>query len=410
MATATKETAFEFLTANFSVGGKTRRVTFNGRNYIVAPMTLLKQGVLKGNKGPLYYPNEEITKNYHAWNNMPIVVNHPEDANGNALSARSPAILEQYQIGFVFNTRFEGKLIAEGWFDIEKTKQVDPRIMAAIEAGKPMELSTGLFTQNQEQQGDYNGKEYVGVARNYVPDHLAILPDQPGACSIKDGCGLNINAENEEEVRSWFEKFMEFIGNEDGNGEQTGPETKKKCDCEDKNNCKCDKMKKGKMAKKKLVKNVLWVPTKNNVLWNAGNCGIGSGGFQPGNKCAAGGSSSDGITSMARGSHTVVKSAFKDTGIEVKKLRTVGKKARAHDGGSRALKSPSAVGKALKKKGFKEAELNSSQIKQYGKGSKAFKKDDVAIVVSPSVFKKSWSTITSFKGEQTFTSSTVSKG
>lgn len=32
------------------------------------------------------------------------------------------------------------------------------------------------------------------VARNHRPDHLAILPDQVGACSLADGAGLIRNA------------------------------------------------------------------------------------------------------------------------------------------------------------------------------------------------------------------------
>src|SRR5690606_13771547 len=32
---------------------------------------------------------------------------------------------------------------------------------------------------------------YHSVARDYKPDHIAILPDRIGACSIADGCGVN---------------------------------------------------------------------------------------------------------------------------------------------------------------------------------------------------------------------------
>ena len=53
-----------------------------------------------------------------------------------------------------------------------------------------MELSTGLFTDNELSEGEFEGKSYKYIARNYRPDHLALLPDKIGACSVADGAGL----------------------------------------------------------------------------------------------------------------------------------------------------------------------------------------------------------------------------
>jgi hypothetical protein len=49
------------------------------------------------------------------------------------------------------------------------------------------------------QVGDnpvFNGVKYEGIARNLRPDHLAILPDDKGACSLEDGCGVNNTSKN----------------------------------------------------------------------------------------------------------------------------------------------------------------------------------------------------------------------
>src|SRR5690349_11461198 len=88
------------LTTNFStvtsnVRGRVRERTLHGRKYFVAPMTMMVPGVLAGNKGPLYYPPEEVSRDPMAWNHMPIVLNHPE-VNGLAVSARVPEILEEF--------------------------------------------------------------------------------------------------------------------------------------------------------------------------------------------------------------------------------------------------------------------------------------------------------------------------
>lgn len=181
--------------------GQVRRETFNGRDYLVAPMTLIVPGVLNGSEGPLYYPPEEIAKDCTAWNGMPIVVAHPV-RDGQNVSARDPAILNESGVGYVYRTTCNDKLAAEGWFDVEKTRAVDPRVLSALEQGRPMEISTGLFTENTpaDKGATYNGTPYTHIARNYKPDHLAVLPDEQGACSVKDGCGLLVNQSNGEIV------------------------------------------------------------------------------------------------------------------------------------------------------------------------------------------------------------------
>ena len=47
----------ETVVANFS--GKARRETWDGREYLVAPATLIVPGVLNGSQGPLFYPPDE---------------------------------------------------------------------------------------------------------------------------------------------------------------------------------------------------------------------------------------------------------------------------------------------------------------------------------------------------------------
>ncbi len=173
---------------------RVRREVLNGREHIVVPTRLMVSGVLNGSKGPLYYPKEEISRDEGAWNGMPLVVYHPS-RNGQNVSARDPDILNSQGVGYVFKAHTQNKrgaLDAEAWFDVEKTRQVDKRILENIEAGKPIEVSTGLFTTNEPAKSGatYNGKGYDYIARDYRPDHLAILPDQLGACSIEDGCGV----------------------------------------------------------------------------------------------------------------------------------------------------------------------------------------------------------------------------
>lgn len=176
--------------------GKTRRATINGREYLVARATLIVPGVLNGSKGALYYPPDEVAKNHDAWNGIPLTNGHPS-VNGANVSARSPDIIQSHGLGHVYNVNVtkNGRLRGEAWFDVKSCERVRPEILNKLKAGEPIELSTGLFTEDKlaENGAHHNGRKYTHIARNYRPDHLAILLDEIGACSRRDGCGVLVD-------------------------------------------------------------------------------------------------------------------------------------------------------------------------------------------------------------------------
>ena len=93
------------------------------------------------------------------------------------------------------NTKYKNGLKAEAWLEVDRMNAVDERVAQAVENQEMMELSTGLFGEVEEKEGEWNGEEYIGIIRNIRPDHLAVLPDLKGACSIEDGAGfLRLNA------------------------------------------------------------------------------------------------------------------------------------------------------------------------------------------------------------------------
>ena len=200
------------LTFNFS--GKVKKVVQNGKEWLVAPLSLINVGVLNGSKGPLFYPEDEITKNYQQWNGMPLLIYHPHRL-GQPISANDPEVLQRQGVGIVKNAQAKGKLRAEGWFDAAKLKKVSPQTYNRLIRGEPIELSTGLYTDNEELAGNYNGRPYTHVARNYRADHIAILPDQIGACSINDGCGVLVNQKNQETLMTLQEKIGQLLSNRD---------------------------------------------------------------------------------------------------------------------------------------------------------------------------------------------------
>ncbi len=168
-----------------------RNDTMEGRPYLVVPMIMMLEGVHAGSGGALYYPAEELSKTPEVWNHKPVVVYHPTQ-NGKGISACSPEVLDAHKIGVIMNAHFTslGQLKAEAWLEEDRVKKVDERILNAITEKKVLELSTGLFTDNEMSEGEFDGEAYNAIARNYRPDHLAVLPDKIGACSVADGAGF----------------------------------------------------------------------------------------------------------------------------------------------------------------------------------------------------------------------------
>lgn len=185
------------LTLNAS-GVMCRTETLMGREWIVANMTLIVPGVLPGSEGPLFYPKDEINKNVSAWNHIPITNGHPV-SNGKPITARAPEVLDAYSMGVLLNAKGGDRLTAEGWFDVARTKELNPVVYEKLKEGQKIELSTGLSVDRQPVLNGKteDGKDYSGIVSNFRPDHLAVLTTVTGACSIEDGCGVNNAKTNE---------------------------------------------------------------------------------------------------------------------------------------------------------------------------------------------------------------------
>lgn len=173
-----------------------RFTTHQGRPHIILPVVMMVEGVHHGSQGPLLHSIEDLGKFPESWNGIPVVIYHPTD-NGTPVSANSPEIIDTQTVGRVYNTQVEGKkLKAEVWLDEEQLNAVSPRTLEMINGNEAIEVSLGMFTENEEVEGEWNGEKYTAIAHNHRPDHLALLPDQVGACSCADGCGLGVNEED----------------------------------------------------------------------------------------------------------------------------------------------------------------------------------------------------------------------
>lgn len=170
-----------------------RTEQLNGREHVVAPVTAVQEMVLKGE----FLAFEEIERTALAWNANPATTTHPTNANGEFVPASAPDQHESHVIGRLFDfepNAEERALEGEVWLDRERSAAVaedlgrdDPAQL--LLDGETVEVSTGYWYERQETTGAHNGAEYTATQHNIQPDHLAMLPNAEGECSIEDGCG-----------------------------------------------------------------------------------------------------------------------------------------------------------------------------------------------------------------------------
>ena len=170
-------------------------VMHEGKKHLVVPVVMMVEGVHSGSHGPLLHTIDELGKFPESWNGIPVAVQHPQ-CGGKNISANNPEVVEKQTVGRIYNTHVEGgKLKAEMWIDEAKAESVSPTAMTYIRQKRPLDVSVGVFTEDEPVEGDWQGETYTAIARNHRPDHLALLPGGVGACSWADGCGVRANAE-----------------------------------------------------------------------------------------------------------------------------------------------------------------------------------------------------------------------
>jgi len=166
---------------------KIRQETFDGRPHTVLPAIIAIDGVMNGAK----VTAEELGKYVDSWNGRPIPLLHPQKA-GEPVSANLPDVLER-RVGTVFNASMDGDALkAEFWIDNERMDRIGETSMLSnmVEGRVVMEVSTAYFCDVVLNVGEYKGKKHEVEHRNLRPDHVALLPEEIGACSVGDGCGV----------------------------------------------------------------------------------------------------------------------------------------------------------------------------------------------------------------------------
>lgn len=182
--------------------------THEGLQFLVVPVVAIVEGILNN----ALVPMEEFARFVDAWEGRPVPVTHPE-INGEYVSANRLEIKEKYVIGTFQNVKAEAnKLKGEIWIDIAKAiKKGFSNLVENLKAGKTIEVSTAYFADVEEKSGEFGGQPFDSIHRNLRPDHLALLPNDKGACSVEDGCGTFQNALKEFST-NLFAQLKKFTG------------------------------------------------------------------------------------------------------------------------------------------------------------------------------------------------------
>lgn len=171
---------------NRTAAGAARSEVMEGRTYLVVPVVMARASVVMN--GGLV-PVEEMVP--HAWNGVPVTVDHPTDTRGESIPLNEPGTLPRYAVGTIFNARVDGEsLVAEAWIDVARANRKFPGLVDSLRRGEKIDVSTGYFCDPVGTPGTVNGVEYQEIHRNLRPEHLALLPGAEGACSWADGCGV----------------------------------------------------------------------------------------------------------------------------------------------------------------------------------------------------------------------------
>ena len=102
-----------------------RRDTYEGREHVIVPVVMMKEGVHNGSAGAILHKAEELSKIVEAWDGIPITDGHPVDDEGIFISANSPETIEKFKIGRIFNAYYDKGLKAEAWLDEEKLFSIE---------------------------------------------------------------------------------------------------------------------------------------------------------------------------------------------------------------------------------------------------------------------------------------------
>lgn len=164
----------------------------DGKNYMSVPAVIMVEGVHNGSEGNILHVNEYLSKEIDKWDNIPVTINHPKKEDKFIGVAECP----EYVIGYTEKTTWDNGLHTMLNLDVQNLNTLNPTLLDSIKNKQAIEVSIGAYSDNIKEEGVFKGEQYIAKTVDYIPDHVAILPDDTGACSYVDGCGIRVYSDN----------------------------------------------------------------------------------------------------------------------------------------------------------------------------------------------------------------------
>lgn len=154
----------------------------HGRTMLILSGVAVVEGVMNYE----LVTSEELASTLMLWEDKPITITHPP---GGATALEVTKVGRFYNVSLIDGT----KLCGEFHLDVELIKQLEggPALLERIHNGDVIEVSIGFYRNLVEQAGIWvDGSLYKVIVKDIFPDHVALLPEDIGACSITKGCGF----------------------------------------------------------------------------------------------------------------------------------------------------------------------------------------------------------------------------
>lgn len=175
------------------------KAKFKSDKEIIVPVVAMKEGVHDGSHGPVFYPAEEFKNSEWLWNGISVPIGH-----------------HGVTVGFLYGVYYdeEDKAIkGDVHLDIERISIVKPKLLDMIFNGEEIHVSAAIIATWIDREGVWEGEKYDSIGYDFEPVHLAILVDEEGACSFKDGCGIRENLKTEGNLMDRKEAVKKIVEN-----------------------------------------------------------------------------------------------------------------------------------------------------------------------------------------------------
>lgn len=178
-----------------------KRVEEDGEEYLVHDVVAQKEGVYyypdpQGGVMREFVPAEELIDASEETNEEPVLIKHPEAPEGTPKLTTNPRanyteVGSWRDIGPTDDEEGVGGRVFIRLNEVGEHDGLLRKYLKQINQFGFGEVSTGYDIQEAvPETGRHNGREYDATQRGHRFDHLALLPEEQGDCSIEDGCGL----------------------------------------------------------------------------------------------------------------------------------------------------------------------------------------------------------------------------